>query len=144
MTPRFLILTSPIFFALLFLVYIYTASQSHSGPSTPIITSAPAISLSEGHATLTWQVDAPSDLIGTKPTVYFGAESTPSALTVTDSPQAVCYAHQVTEYLQDFFTLPNTFSATVNLPSERPLYARSYIHIRGNHHWSDEIMLISN
>lgn len=91
-----------------------------------------------------WSISAPAGLTTPFTTIYYAAESSPSALTVKDSPQAVGYANHLTDYTQGEFALPDTFSARLlpvvdYLPTT--LYLRAYTRLNGSHYWTDEYQL---
>jgi len=101
------------------------------------------ISLSQP-ANIDWSISAPADLTTPFTTIYYAAESSPSALTAKDSPRAVGYANHLTDYTQGEFVLPDSFSARLlpvvdYLPVT--LYFRAYTRINGSHYWTDEYQL---
>lgn len=94
---------------------------------------------------INWSVSAPAGMTTLFTTIYYAAESSPSALTVKDSPQAVAYANHLTDYTQGEFVLPDTFSARIfslvdNLPTT--IFFRAYAKVGGSHYWTDEHQLI--
>ncbi len=91
-----------------------------------------------------WSISAPAGMTTPFTTIYYAAESSPSALTVKDSPQAVGYANHLTDYTQGEFVLPDTFSARVfplvdNFPTT--LFFRAYAKVGGSHYWTNEYQL---
>lgn len=88
--------------------------------------------------TFIWHIDGSSDLSTTFTTIYWGYQSTPSALTKLDSPAAVAYPNSQTDYATGSFRLPETFD--VNIFFSRPglVWFRAYANIRGEHLWSVE------
>jgi len=92
-----------------------------------------------------WSVSAPAGMTTPLTTIYYAAESSPSALTVKDSPQAVAYANHISDYSQGEFVLPDSFSARIfplveDLPAT--IFFRAYAKVGGSHYWSDEHSLI--
>lgn len=92
-----------------------------------------------------WSISAPAGLTTPFTTIYYAAESSPSALTVKDSPQAVAYANHLTDYTQGEFILPDSFSARIfplvdNFPTT--LFFRAYAKVGGSHYWTDEYQLV--
>lgn len=88
-----------------------------------------------------WSVSAPAGMTTPLTTIYYAAESSPSALTVKDSPQAVAYANYISDYTQGEFVLPDSFSARIfplveDLPAT--IFFRAYAKVGGSHYWSDE------
>lgn len=91
-----------------------------------------------------WSVSAPAGMTTPFTTIYYAAESSPSALTVKDSPQAVAYANHISDYTQGEFTLPDTFSARMTpLLEDKPatIFFRAYAKVGGSHYWTDEYQL---
>lgn len=90
---------------------------------------------------INWSVSAPAGMTTPLTTIYYAAESSPSALTVKDSPQAVAYANYISDYTQGEFVLPDSFSARIfplveDLPAT--IFFRAYAKVGGSHYWSDE------
>lgn len=88
-----------------------------------------------------WSVSAPAGMTTPLTTIYYAAESSPSALTVKDSPQAVAYANYISDYTQGKFVLPDSFSARIfplveDLPAT--IFFRAYAKVGDSHYWSDE------
>ena len=132
-----------------FILYNYNQAQkglAEYRPGEVFITldSHPkTVSLSQP-SSIEWSVSAPAGMITPFTTIYYAAESSPSALTVKDSPQAVAYANHISDYTQGEFTLPDTFSARIfplvkDLPTT--IFFRAYAKVGGSHYWTDEYQL---
>lgn len=88
-----------------------------------------------------WSVEAPDTALSPSTTIYYGHVSSPSALMITDSPQAVGYPYKFNDYLIGSFFLPDTFSATANfLPGT--VFYRAYARVGNQHLWSKEVKLV--
>lgn len=91
--------------------------------------------------TFTWQVDAPSDFVTPFTTIYYDYISSPSALTKTDSPLAVGYAHHFSDFQTGQFSLPDTFSVSQQfLPGT--IFYRAYALVGKDNLWTPEYKLI--
>ena len=95
-----------------------------------------------GQGTFFWRVDTPNDLVATKTTLYWSYESSPSALTTADSPEAVGYPNSTQDYLVGEFKLPDTFDSEIQFTKAGRVYFRSYAKVRDQHLWSPEFSLI--
>lgn len=91
-------------------------------------------------AEFTWNVEAPNTATTLTTTIYYGSTSSPSALTIKDSPEAVGYSRRLTDYLDGKFFLPDTFSATAKLLKGTYFY-RAYAKVDNQHLWSQEHQL---
>jgi len=93
-------------------------------------------------ASFTWKVNVPAGLTTPFTTLYWGYESSPSALIENDSPQAVGYLHPPSDYEKGEFPLPLTFD--VSIVPDRPgqVFFRSYALVQGKHLWSPELSFI--
>lgn len=85
-----------------------------------------------------WQINSSPDLSTTFTTIYWGYESTPSALTKLDSPAAVAYSYSVPDYTAGSFQLPEKFDVNILFPRPGQVWFRAYANIRGEHLWSSE------
>lgn len=133
-----------------FILYNYRQAQKGLAEYRPaeisiFLDSYPqTISLSQP-VEIDWSISAPAGLTTPFTTIYYAAESSPSALTVKDSPQAVAYANHLTDYTQGEFILPDSFSARIfplvdNFPTT--LFFRAYTKVGGSHYWTDEYQLV--
>ena len=123
--------------------YNYLSAQKAMREERPSILSVENISYPETllvkkKASFIWRVQSPADLKTDLTTIYWGYDSSPSALTVLDSPQAVGYPNRITDYDTGEFSLPYTFSATLSFDTPGFVYFRSYAHVAGEHLWSPE------
>lgn len=91
-----------------------------------------------GSASISWHVESPRGVKTSLTTLYWGYESSPSALREYDAPQAVGYPDHFTDYETGEFTLPQDFS--VSLKPDRPgkIFFRSYAKVQDKHLWSQE------
>lgn len=87
-----------------------------------------------------WTIQAPNTSFTSFTTIYYSPISSPSALTVKDSPQAVGYAYNLTDYINGNFSLPDTFSAAASFLKGNIFY-RAYAQVNNQHLWSKEIKL---
>lgn len=142
----FLLLT--VFFA--FIYYNYLQAQKglaeyRPGEISITLDSFPSrISVSQP-IEINWSISAPAGMTTPITTIYYAAESSPSALTLKDSPQAVGYANHLTDYIRGEFILPDTFSARIfplleGLPTN--LFFRAYTKVGNSHYWTDEYQLV--
>ena len=88
--------------------------------------------------TFIWQVNATNDLSTDFSTLYWSANSSPSALTKLDSPSAVGYERFVPDFTSGTFFLPYTFESTIVFDQPQTVYFRAYAKVRDNHLWSEE------
>lgn len=86
-----------------------------------------------------WQVDAPADLKALSTAIYWSYGSSPSALTTSDSPEAVRYTYQTSDYLEGDFFLPDIFDARITFEKTGNAYIRAYAKIGDRHFWTKEI-----
>ncbi len=87
-----------------------------------------------------WKVTAPDTATSLTTTIYYSPVSSPSALTTSDSPQAVGYYYSLTDYFDGIFSLPDTFSASTSLLKGTVFY-RAYARVGNQHLWSKEYQL---
>lgn len=126
--------------------YNYQNAQKAIREQKPSVLTSDLVSYPEkimqnGKGTFFWHVDTPNDLIATKTTLYWSYESTPSALTAQDSPEAVGYPNYTNDYLVGEFKLPDTFDSEVQFSKAGRVYFRSYAKVRDQHLWSEEYSL---
>ena len=133
----------------LFILYNYRQAQRGLDEYRPAevsltLDSYPqTISLSQS-LEIDWTISAPAGMTTPFTTIYYAAESSPSALTVKDSPQAVGYANHLTDYTQGEFVLPDSFTVCIfplvdNFPTS--LFFRAYAKVGGSHYWTNEYQL---
>lgn len=91
--------------------------------------------------TFIWRVIASPDLTASYTTIYWGSESSPSALTKSDSPQAVGYPNSVEEY-RGRFALPLDFEQQILFTKPGTVYFRAYAKVGSDHLWTPEERLI--
>jgi hypothetical protein len=126
------------------LIYFnYAGAQSAIKATKPAPLSIDLVSFPESIqmgkiGTFIWRVDASSDLSASFTTIYWGNVSTPSALTVLDSPEAVGYPNSQIDYAKGVFKLPDTFGVNILFAKPGKVWFRAYAKIRGQHLWSEE------
>ncbi|KKS94695.1 MAG: hypothetical protein UW68_C0010G0005 [Candidatus Collierbacteria bacterium GW2011_GWB1_44_6] len=89
-----------------------------------------------------WNIVASPDLKTTFTTIYWGYESSPSALTLLDSPQAVGYPNFQTDYSTGIFSLPGSFDQNITFDKPGRVFFRAYAKVKDNHLWSEEENLL--
>lgn len=87
---------------------------------------------------ISWQVVAPADFQTSDTTIFYSSISTPSAVTKTDSPQALDYQFSLPDYRSGNFSLPYAFEGNIDFPKPGTYYIRAYSFVRDNHLWTDE------
>ncbi len=144
------IILLPIIFALLVIplsVYDYLATKKNLGnlgPSTPPVinlTSMPTKATSNQPTQLSWSVTNSTNILNTT-TLYWGSDSSPSALPTDASPQAVGYPNSLPDYQDGHFQLPSNFQATIGPLAPGRYYYRAYARIDNQHLWTPEVSLI--
>lgn len=93
-------------------------------------------------ATFIWHIESSPDLITSFTTIYWGYESTPSALTTLDSPQAVGYPFSQVDYTKGVFTLPLDFDLRIKFDRAGKVFYRAYAFVQGKHLWTPEKTLL--
>lgn len=88
--------------------------------------------------TFIWKIDSSPDLATSYTTLFWGYQSTSSALMKLDSPEAVGYPHSELDYASGSFRLPDTFDVSIFFNRVGQVWFRAYANIRGEHLWSDE------
>ena len=134
-------------FAFLGLVYFnYLKAQRDIRATKPSLLSVELVSFPEkiragGNGTFIWSVDASPDLTTPFTTIFWGEESSPSALTKFDSPAAVGYPNSQLDYATGSFSLPDTFDVNLSFVKPGKIWFRAYAKIKGEHLWSNEFSL---
>lgn len=88
-----------------------------------------------------WHVQAPPSFYATT-TIYWGYDSSPSALTKLDSPQAVAYPNSAPDYASGRFPLPGNFDLNLTFPKPGTVYLRAFAQVGNNYLWTPEQSLI--
>ncbi len=91
-----------------------------------------------------WAVDAPNSFTTPITTIYYGYDSSPSALTKNDSPFAVRYPNFAPDYTDGRFQLPDNFDVNLTFGKKGTVYYRAYALIAGDYVWSPEASIIVN
>ncbi len=106
------------------------------------ITSFPETVKVGDSANFVWQVDTAPDLSTPYTTIYWSYESSPSALTKSDSPLAVKYPHFALDYTSGRFMLPSTFDQNILFDQPGKVFFRAYARVGADHLWSPEASLV--
>lgn len=109
-----------------------------STPQVATIISFPNTLKQGSSGNFAWQVSASSDQKTNSTTIFYSYESTPSALTIKDSPEAVKYQSSLPDYMYGTFFLPDTFDVNISFPHPGRVWFRAYANIRDEHIWSEE------
>jgi hypothetical protein len=117
-------------------------SFNQPGPSINLISFPTPTSPAPTTTKLYWSINvsAPTDTHTTS--IYYDYVSTPSAVTVNDSPDALGYRFHTTDYSQGDFPLPRTFDANIVLPSPGTVYFRAYTYLNGQNLWTPEHQIL--
>ena len=93
-------------------------------------------------SSIAWKIESKQKTNSTSTAIYYDYESTPSAVTRQDHPNALGYQYHTNDYFQGSFPIPYTFSA--NLPPSRKgtVYFRGYAFVNGEHLWTDEYQIL--
>lgn len=91
---------------------------------------------------LSWKVTAPDTFSTTKTGIYWNYESSPSALTKFDSPDAVAYHNFTYDYANGLFRLPDTFDANLSFQRVGVVFLRAYAFIGKDHLWTQERQIL--
>lgn len=142
--------TNILIFVLLFVIFIillvfynYFQSQKAKREERSSIIQVSNLSFPEtitagSRGSFVWRIDAPSDLQTTATSIYWGYESSPSALTEADSPEAVGYPYHPSDYEVGDFRLPSDFDVSISFNEPGKIYFRSYAKVQKKHLWSEE------
>lgn len=134
-------------FAFLGLVYFNTIKnrQALVGPQTSLeidLASPPTQAQVNTPVPFSWQVDTNSSFKLQSTTIYYGRQSSPSALLKTDSPDAVGYTNHSQGYLKGEFFLPYTFDTKLTFDQPQTLYYRAYARVNNDHLWTPEYQIL--
>lgn len=89
-------------------------------------------------ANFSWNISSTKDFKTNFTTIFYGYTSTPSALTIKDSPSAVGYPYLVSDYLSGTYSLPDAFNANVIFNKFGRVWFRAYAKVGEDHLWSEE------
>lgn len=143
----FIGIISILLFILLAVIYNYILAQKAiretkaSTLFTDIISFPESIVMGK-EGTFIWTVDTPSDLTTSYTAIYWSQYSSPSALTVTDSPSAVGYENHSKDFLTGKYKLPDNFDTKIIFPQSGKMFFRTYAKVKDQHLWSKEYSLI--
>ncbi|NCP47382.1 hypothetical protein COT86_03905 [Candidatus Collierbacteria bacterium CG10_big_fil_rev_8_21_14_0_10_43_36] len=88
--------------------------------------------------TFLWHIESSPDLFTTFTTIYWSYQSSPSALTRMDSPQAVGYPYYLPDFSSGKYSLPNDFELRYLFDQSSRVFFRAYAKISNEHLWSEE------
>lgn len=89
-------------------------------------------------ATFIWKVASSPDLSTSFTTIYWGYESSPSALRKSDSPAAVKYPNSQVDYTSGVFYLPDSFDVNITFTKPGKVFFRGYAKVKDDNVWSEE------
>ena len=126
-----------------FVYFNYLKAQRDIRDTKPAPLSVDLISYPEkikpgSSAAFIWRVNSSPDLSTTYTTIYWSYDSSPSALTKSDSPDAVRYPHSQVDYASGNFRLPDTFDVNVLFTKPGRIFFRAYAKVKDDHLWSEE------
>ena len=88
---------------------------------------------------ISWSLDTPVPRSISKTGIYYSSISTPSALPISASPQAVGYNNFTPDYQTGQFFLPDSFSVNIDLSGQTDIiYYRAYAKLGNAHYWTPE------
>lgn len=87
---------------------------------------------------ISWQIDSATPKIITKTAIYWGGESSSSALPTSASPEVVGYPFFTPDFIDAQITLPSQFSVNLNTDQPGKIYYRIYAQVDQLHLWSEE------
>lgn len=142
----FLLISAIFAFIVISVIYNYILAQKAIKETRPSILTTDIVSypetLYQGKVgTFMWNVQTPSDLSTTATAIYWGYQSTPSAVTVNDPPQSLAYSNNTSDYLIGTFKLPDTFDDQIKFDRAGKIFFRSYAKVGNLHLWSKEYQL---
>ncbi|KKT29845.1 MAG: hypothetical protein UW41_C0014G0012 [Candidatus Collierbacteria bacterium GW2011_GWC2_44_18] len=129
------------FFSLVYFNYFQAQKaikNTHSSPLSVELVSYPELLSVDSKGTFLWQVESSPDLFTTFTTIYWSYQSSSSALTKLDSPQAVAYPFSLPDYIGGRYRLPNDFNLSIKFNKLGKIFFRAYAKIGSEHLWSDE------
>jgi hypothetical protein len=130
-----------VFFFLVFFNYL-RAQAAIKDTRTPLLqvelVSYPETVPVGGKSTFLWHVESTPDLSTSFTTIYWGYESSPSALTTLDSPEAVGYYGFSRDYTHGLFSLPGDFDLGIKFTRPGKVFFRAYAKVGEKHLWTEE------
>lgn len=141
----FVILTIVVFIGLVFYNYLRAQQQIREVRETQFtigMTRKPEVVAKNTPITLEWQVDAPNSFAASQTILYWGYDSTPSALTKDNAPDAVRYSFSTPDYSTGFYRLPDHFDVNITFPKIGRVYYRAYARVGNDNLWTAEQSLI--
>jgi len=143
-TLLYIIVGFVIFITLIFFNYFKVQknlADTKSSPRSLDLVSYPEKIKLDSTGTFIWTVNTSPDLATSYTSIYWGYESSPSALQKTDSPSAVNYPYTQIDYGSGVFQLPNTFDVNIKFGKIGRVWFRGYAKINDDHLWSEEKFL---
>ncbi|HEX9007909.1 MAG TPA: hypothetical protein VF837_01475 [Patescibacteria group bacterium] len=134
---------------LILVIYNYLAAQKAIRNTQPSVLQTDMVSYPESvivgsKPIFIWNVQTPNDLTTSFTTIYWSYTSSPSALTVNDSPSAVKYANHTSDYLSGTFKLPDNFDSQLTVEKPGRIFFRSYAKVGDQNLWSKEYSFTVN
>lgn len=134
---------------LILVIYNYLAAQKAIRNTQPSVLQTDMVSYPESvivgsKPIFIWNVQTPNDLTTSFTTIYWSYTSSPSALTVNDSPSAVKYANHTSDYLSGTFKLPDNFNSQLTVEKPGRIFFRSYAKVGDQNLWSKEYSFTVN
>ena len=134
---------------LILVIYNYLAAQKAIRNTQPSVLQTDMVSYPESvivgsKPIFIWNVQTPNDLTTSFTTIYWSYTSSPSALTVNDSPSAVKYANHTSDYLSGIFKLPDNFNSQLTVEKPGRIFFRSYAKVGDQNLWSKEYSFTVN
>lgn len=129
-----------LFLTLVFYNYLIAQRALRDTRPSPLeisLISFPSSLKPSSRGTFVWQVTASPDLTASYTTIYWGNESSPSALTTLDSPEAVGYPNSLPDY-RGRFALPSNFDEQILFEKQGSIYFRAYARVGSAHLWTPE------
>lgn len=139
--PAYLLIGILVLFLLVFYNYLLAQKAIKNQKPAPLditLTSFPEDIKASSSAIFMWHINATPDLSTNFTTIYWGHESSPSALTKKDSPQAVGYPNSLPDYAAGHFALPDDFNVNIKFDKPGKIFFRAYAKVGADHLWSEE------
>lgn len=140
-TIYYTILIIIIFVGLVLYNYISAQRSIFETKPSPLgitLESYPEVVVAGQTGSFMWDINSSPDLTTSKTTIFWDYSSSPSALTVSDTPEAVRYSHSLDDYTKGVFQLPDSFDLSIKFDKIGKVYFRAYAKVGNNNLWSDE------
>lgn len=128
-------------------LYNYRLAQERLRQSRPSILAIELIERErevarETRSNFRWRIDGPESFSAVTTGIYWGYDSTPSAVTRLDSPKALAYPNYTDDYLTGQFRLPDTFDVNLIFSKAGVVYYRAYAKVGNDHLWTEEKQIL--